>query len=134
MTDSTIDGPEIRSEAGAKPEPLPLAKEEGGAAGGVVVYQYHPNRYIPMKSVTESEWDSARLMGVRSSVMIAAASSFFTTFLAVAFESIRTKSGVLGIASFVVLAASLVFVGLLVLDRRAWKRLNARVDERGERP
>ena len=132
MTDSTSDGQEIRGEAGAKPEPLPLEKEEGGAAGGVVVYQ--PDRHITMKRVTESEWDTARQMGVRSNVMIASASSFFTAFLAVAFESSQTNSVALRIASFVVLAAALVFVGLLVLDWRAWKRLNVTVDKRSEGP
>ena len=129
MTDGTEDGPGLGGEAGGR-EPLRPEKEEGGAAGGVVVYQ--PDRHITMKRVTQSEWDSARLMGVRSSVMIAAASSFFTAFLAVAFEASRTDSVALWIASFVVLVAALVFVVLLVLDWQAWKRLNAMVDERGE--
>ena len=132
MMAAAIDGPEIGGEAGAKPEPLTSEKEEGGATGGVVVYQ--PDRHITMRRVTQFEWDSARLMGVRSSVMIAAASSFFTAFLAVAFESSRTESAALRIASFVVLAASLVFVWILVLDWRAWKRLDELVDERSEMP
>lgn len=132
MTDRNIDGPEIGGQGGGKPDPFRLEKEGDDAAGGVVVYQ--PNRYITMKRVTESEWDSAGRMGMRSSVTIAAASSFFTAFLAVAFEASRTKSVALGVAAFVVLAASLVFVALLVQDWRAWKRLNARVDERGEEP
>ena len=131
MTNGTIEGPETGSEVGGKAESLRPEKEEPGA-GGVVVYQ--PDRHITMKKVTQSEWDSARLTGVRSSVMTAAASCFFTAFLAVAFESSRTESVALWIASFVVLAAALVFIALMVLDWRAWKRLNTMVDERGEAP
>ena len=106
--------------------------DEGGATGGVVVYQ--PDRHITVKRVTQSEWDSARLMGVGSSVKIAAASVFFTAFLAVAFEASRSDSVALWLTSFVVLTASLVFVVLLVLDWRAWKRLNELVDARSETP
>ena len=103
-------------------------KEDGHEAAGVVVYQ--PQRHITMKRVTESEWESARMIGVRTSIMIAGASSFLTAFLAILFEALRTESAELRIVSGVVLTMVALCVAMVWLDVRAWKRISDIVDKR----